>query len=41
MGMKERIELYALAIFGGVIGQWSIHLLRHLWYVFARHVTLR
>lgn len=37
----RRLEFYALAIFGGVIGQWSIGLLRHLWYVVARHVALR
>ncbi len=33
----ERCELYCLAIFGGIIGQWSIGLARHLWFAFVRH----
>lgn len=36
----RRIELYALAFFGGIIGQWSIGLAKHLWFFARRHVTL-
>lgn len=36
----HRLELYALSIFGGIIGQWSIGLARHLWYVLVRRGIL-
>ena len=40
MTKLQRIELYVLAVFGGIIGQWSIGLARHLWYVVVRRGIL-
>lgn len=41
MTKLQRIEFYCLSFFGGIVGQWSIGLARHLWYAAARHLTIR
>ena len=41
MTRLQRAELYALAFFGGLFGQWTVHLLKHLWYAVSRHVILK
>lgn len=34
-----RVELYALAIFGGILGHWTTGLVKHCWYIFVNKVA--
>ncbi len=37
LAMIKRLEIYVLAIFGGIIGQLCIGLARHFWYWMLRN----
>lgn len=38
--LYERLEVYALALFGGFLGAWCIGLAKHLWFYLTRHVEI-